>query len=131
MRKEFVIDKITYVVAYSNSHEFIFYVDYERSPLWLTHQQPGFGWTFGEEPMRRSYDRIPTQHVFQIKRIVCRFVDETVDGFKPYYFMFGTHDSRKYRIYARFAEHLARRHGYYLKPIKSRFVFTRQVHPPA
>lgn len=121
-----VIGKVAYVLCYSRD-EFYFYIDTDESTDIRLYGGKSFGFSFFDEIPEKIYtSSFPqTEHIFELKSLIDKFVHKVIAEVSPFYFNFCTHDEKKYRIYHRYAKKLANKYGYYLKTTPVSFHFTK------
>ena len=111
MRSEFTVERIRYAVEFTESNEFIFYVDAANSEK-VVYEMTPFERAFGDDPPTTVWTTTGAGHVFEVRRHVQDFIDKAIQRFRPFYFAFGANEAVKVRLYLRLAARLCKRHEY-------------------
>ena len=113
MKHEVIIERVHYVIEFTQRREIVFYIDAARSEKTI-YQMTSFERAFWDEPPETIWTTTGTRHVFEVKRHVETFIDQALRRFRPHYFEFSANQTSRMSLYRRFAQLLCRRHGYCL-----------------
>ena len=121
MQREFEVDGIQYVIAFSEaSHSILFYIDVLKSKR-KVYEQTSLECGFGDEPPDTVWtisEHTRARNIFRILPEVRTFIDNVIARYKPYYFTYSANEPEKERVYRRFAHNIANRFGYQLHELK-------------
>lgn len=124
-KRNFNIDGIEYVLVYSDSSIY-FYIDPEKSPINMFVDRNSIGYLFGDDPPLRVFEKTPTKQVFKITKQVKMFIDDVINKYKPFYFVYSANEPQKFPVYKRFAEYVADKYGYFMVVDKHVFRFYKK-----
>jgi hypothetical protein len=107
--KTFMIDRITYTVAFEHN-EFSFYVVNDKSTV--QEYDPFEKW--GSDVGTVSYGRVKTSKIFEVKKKLTSFMSAVLSSHKPAYFRLVGTDDDKNRIYLKLGKGIAEKFDYEL-----------------
>ena len=113
MKTSFLIDRVCYVMEFTEGHTFLFYVDALRSERQVQ-RMSAFERAFWDDPQDTVWTetKVAARHVFAIRRQVEDFLGQAIRHYRPYYFTYSANEVAKVSLYERVARRLARRFGY-------------------
>ena len=91
MRETFEVDRVSYVIQFTENNEFLFFVDVPNSEKPVYRMSP-FERSFGDGPPETVWSVTGSGHVFEIKRHVEDVIDKVIKRFNPFYFTYSANE---------------------------------------
>lgn len=110
MKKEFVVDDLSYVAEYSNN-SIEFYIDTERSAR-RDFFVGKYSRNFYDDVPSRVYSTTSVKSPFNVLKSMILFVEDVIRANEPYYFRYVANEPKKVSVYYRFAKQIGKKYGY-------------------